>query len=446
MNNCTETALRIVALLALGLWGAALPRDSAGQTAESMTTVGPRLEAGPVLLLPAEPVAEARLEFIPTADAIRKMEDRIRANPADHYSMVIAAQLYLREGRETGQHASLEKAEGWLRQALLVDPGSKPAHAWLVSALNSRHKFREALEVSESALRLAPGNELILSARGDAHLELGELDQADAIFQSLAKTVQTPGMLARLARVAELRGDPELAVRLVTRALEESARLEERPQTTAWYEYRLGTLCFDQGQLETAASHLQAGLQRNPDDPKMLVALARVRMASGELPAARKLYEQAVWKNSSPAAMAEYAGLLRKIGQPAEAQKWIDSADRLLEREFATTGRAHRRDRALFLLNHDRRIDEALRLARADFESRQDVFAHDTLAWALHKNGQTAEAMQLIRVALAPGTRDATLYYHAAEIARAGGESAQADQWLAQARAINPHALCLLSD
>ncbi len=443
MKICIATPFKAIALLVACLWIVATARKSGAQAAESTATVGPQLTVGPALLSATEPAGDVRLEFIPTADAIRKMEDRIRANPADHFSMVIAAQLYLRDGRETGQHASLEKAEGWLRQALLVDPESKPAHAWLVPALNSRHKFREALEVSESALRFAPGNELILSARGDAYLELGELDKADAIFQSLAKTVQTPGMLARLARVAELRGDPELAVRLVTKALEESARLEERPQTTAWYEYRLGTLCFDQGQLDAATLHLEAGLKRNPDDPKMLVAMARVRMAAGELADARKLYEQAVWKNNSPAAMAEYAGLLRRMGQPADAQKWIDNADRLMERELATTGSAHRRDRALFLLNHDRRIDEALSLARADFEARQDVFARDTLAWALHKNGHTAEALQQIRVALAPGTRDATLYFHAAEIARAGGDSGQADQWLAQARAINPHALCL---
>jgi tetratricopeptide (TPR) repeat protein len=246
--------------------------------------------------------------------------------------------------------------------------------------------------------------------------------------------------------VAELRGDPELAVRLVTKALEESVRAEERPQTTAWYEYRLGTLCFDQGQLESAAMHLAASLERNPQDPKVLVALARVRLAAGETLAARRLLERAVWQNSSPAAMVQYAAVLRKMGQPADAQKWIDNADRLMARELATSGTAHRRDRALFLLEHNREIATALELAQADLESRQDIYAWDTLAWALHRNGQSAEALPHIRTALAHGTRDATLYFHAAEIARATGAADQASQWLATARTINPHAACLTTD
>jgi hypothetical protein len=44
---------------------------------------------------------------------------------------------------------------------------------------------------------------------------------------------------------------------------------------------------------------------------------------------------------------------------------------------------------------------------------------------------------------MALGTRDASIYFHASEIARANKQISQADQWLAQARKINPYASCL---
>ena len=64
----------------------------------------------------------------------------------------------------------------------------------------------------------------------------------------------------------------------------------------------------------------------------------------------------------------------------------------------------HERERAAFLLDHDRDLGPALDLAREDLGQRGDVFGHDTLAWALHKNGRHEEAAESITRALALGT------------------------------------------
>lgn len=382
-------------------------------------------------------------EFMPTADAIRLFESRIRTNPKDHFSMVVAAQLYLRDGRERSLHASLEKAESLLRSAIEISPTNLGAHSWLISALVSQHKFQDAVTQSDQALKLASGNQFILSSRADALLELGRVDDAEAIFHEIAQTVRTPGVLARLARVAELRGKPDDAVRLVAEALEESVKHEERAQTTSWYEYRLGVLFLDQGKLDQAAEYFQKGLARNPDDTRLVNGLARVRVAEGKLAEARKLYEKSVWSENSPTAMAEYADLLHRMGQTALAEKWLNTADDLMVRESATTGTAHFRDRALFLLNHNRDVNQALELAKKDLQIRQDIFAHQTLAWAYFKTGDATAALEEIGKAMTLGTRDATIYFHASEIARACNKPDQASEWLNQAKQINPFASCL---
>ena len=75
----------------------------------------------------------------------------------------------------------------------------------------------------------------------------------------------------------------------------------------------------------------------------------------------------------------------------------------------------------------------ALRLARAEFDSRGDVFSHDSLAWSLAAAGKVTEAHSEMQRALAEGTQDARLFFHAGLIASQAGESADADRWLRKA-------------
>ena len=69
---------------------------------------------------------------------------------------------------------------------------------------------------------------------------------------------------------------------------------------------------------------------------------------------------------------------------------------------------------------------------------RTDVYAWDLLAWALYRNGRAAEAVAPMTKALALGTRDARLYFHAGMIHRGAGDSAMAREYLERALALNP--------
>ena len=61
------------------------------------------------------------------------------------------------------------------------------------------------------------------------------------------------------------------------------------------------------------------------------------------------------------------------------------------------------------------------------------------LAWALHASGRNAEAREAMRHALALGTQDAMLFYHAAVIDRALGKRDVAASELGHARTLNPY-------
>ncbi len=68
------------------------------------------------------------------------------------------------------------------------------------------------------------------------------------------------------------------------------------------------------------------------------------------------------------------------------------------------------------LVGPRRNLEEALTLATREYESRKDIFTCDSLAWALFKNGRTAEAKKLMNEALRTGTKDTRINLHATMI------------------------------
>jgi len=62
----------------------------------------------------------------------------------------------------------------------------------------------------------------------------------------------------------------------------------------------------------------------------------------------------------------------------------------------------------------------------------------NALAWALLANGREAEADAAIRTAMAIGTQDALLYYHAGTISEALGDESRAREMLTLALNLNP--------
>jgi tetratricopeptide (TPR) repeat protein len=73
-----------------------------------------------------------------------------------------------------------------------------------------------------------------------------------------------------------------------------------------------------------------------------------------------------------------------------------------------------------------------------EVESRHDVPALDAYAWALYANGDYDRARQQIEKALAVGTRDAVLFYHAGAIEAAAGNESVAIRNFQQSLDTNP--------
>jgi len=142
-------------------------------------------------------------------------------------------------------------------------------------------------------------------------------------------------------------------------------------------------------------------------------------------------------KQSEPTAQ-DLAEALQLAGHDGEAKK--------LFAEFETKALAasskrlnSNRELVFYYADHAHQPAKALQVAKQEYAWRHDVYTLDAYAWALHVNGQDAEARKQIEAALAVGIRDSTIFAHAGEIALKLGDRATARNYLQEA--VSLHAI-----
>ena len=144
--------------------------------------------------------------------------------------------------------------------------------------------------------------------------------------------------------------------------------------------------------------------------------------------------ERALARIVDPATLGLLSQIYAAVGDSAR------SADALTAMAVAVLGQPgpFHRGWSLLLLEQGREVPEVLARARAELETRRDIYGWDLLAWALYRSGRAAEAVPASERALALGTRDAMLWYHAGMVRLAAGDSVGGRNALRTALRINP--------
>lgn len=363
--------------------------------------------------------------------ARRAIED---PESADALSRVAA--VTLQRSRETGDFNDVLRAEDAARRSLARrDQRNGATRVLLASTLLAQHRFADALAVAQRLVRDNPGVPAYLAMRGETEMETGDYDAARATFDTVARMPASLSVMGRRARWAELTGHVAESRQILSRAIADvSAQVGTTPEQVAWFRLRLGDLEFRAGKLRRARDAYDAGLAAWPDDYRIHAALARLDAAQGRWADALAHGDRVLAVQLDPATLAVMGDAHAALGDTVSAAKsW-----RAMEVAVAGQPGAYHRAWSLFLLDHDRRVGDVVAAARAELETRHDVYGWDVYAWALHRHGDHQAARDAMVRALALHTPDALLYYHAGMIERALGHSAAAAQWLERALALNP--------
>jgi tetratricopeptide (TPR) repeat protein len=349
---------------------------------------------------------------------VAEMEGRLRERPHDSGAAVLLADALLRQGRVTGDGRAASQAAGVLKTALDDNPGSYDALRLLGAIYLSEHRFREGLEIGRRARDLRPYDAWNYGVMADALIELGEYDQAFEAIDTMAGMRPNAAAYARVSYARELRGDLDGALRAMQMAA--NATTPRDPEADAWYATQLGELDLRIGNLDAAAREFRRATYIFPDYLLAMIGTGKVAAARGERTKALDVYLRQFKRSPTLDLAARIGDLYAEEGDSTRAEHFFQLAEEVAGPATAQT-EAHL---ALFLAEHDRSLDEAVRIAEAVSRTRHDIFTEDALAWAYYKTGRVAEARALSRRALRTGSRDATIRRHADEIARTSADRA----------------------
>ena len=388
-------------------------------------------------LLPSEANVEEQ--------TIRFLEDRIKRDPEDFIAHNKLAGQYLQRVRETGDVTYLNLAARAAHASLATLPPEQNTGGLtaLAQVEYASHEFAAARDHALQLSKLEPNKSYPYQTLGDALLELGEYDKAEAAFHQMDQLGGVQGLTRvsieqRMARLAALHGDPNGAQRHFSNALRLALALPAPPrETVAWCRWQLGETAFSVGDYVTAEQHYRDALTTFPDYFRALASLGRVRAAQGDLADAIEQYEHAVRIIPDPSFVAALGDLYQLAGRDKDAAAQYSLVEKIGHLN-QLNGTLYNRQLTLFYADHDLKADEAYANAEREYAVRKDIYGADALAWTALKAGRLAEAQTAIKEALRLDTTDAKLFYHAGMIAQAGGDTERAHEYLKRALSINP--------
>jgi len=358
-----------------------------------------------------------------TDKEISQLQKRIREGRNVELWLDRLGWAFVAKARESFDPGFYKLAEQCARCIEKRNPQSQEAMLLRAHVLQNVHRFKEA-ETLACRLVKQRGLSFDYGLLGDALMEQGKLNDAVEAYQQMMNLKPDLRAYARAAHMRWLKGDLAGAIEAMQLAV--SAATPQDAESAAWVNTRLATYLFYAGKFNEAEQRCALALSLQNNYPPTLLLQGRILLAQSRFREAADALQSAVNLNPLPEYQWTLAEALRIAGKENEASK--------IEAQLRQRGASSDpRTLALYLATRHESRETALRLARAELDSRSDVFTHDALAWSLAAAGKVTEAWSEMQRALAEGTQDARLFFHAGIIASQAGQSADAERWLRKA-------------
>jgi tetratricopeptide (TPR) repeat protein len=370
-----------------------------------------------------------------TADQrIATYEKLLKATPNDAKIQADLAAAFIQKLRETTDFAYLNRASTLVDRMLAADPQSYDGIRLSAEIETHRHNFPKAAQLAAVLTERNPSDSGAFGLLGDCLMELGQYDKANDAYQRMLTLSPNLASYNRVAYQRFVTGKTEESLAWMATAVKAGSPTAEN---RAWCLVEFGDMLFKTGRTGDAHAAYRMAMEQLPGYHRALAALGREHAAAGEFQEAVENFKQAQAVIPLPDYAAALEMLYTKLGRTAEAEqqrKLIDVIDKLGQ----VNGEKGNRMLAVVYADENRHLDRALALARAELETRQDVYTLDALSWVLHRAGQQKEAEQYSAKALELHTPEPMFLYHAGVIAIAGGNADRGKELLRQALALNP--------
>jgi tetratricopeptide (TPR) repeat protein len=367
---------------------------------------------------------------------VADLRDSAFVPPTDTGKLIAYVHGVYQHALLTGNLAELELADSLIADAIahVRCPGDLYfLKAKVAFALHRLPEVRSDLRAEPSLLATVHGRALL----ADLDFQEGRYAQARTQYESLVADNRAWDNLARLAHFCARMGEATCADQLYAEAEDELTVKEMR--SYAWLELQRGVLDLSHGRHDQADAHYAQAARAYTGYWLVAEHRAELLAARGDFEEAVDLYERVVAQVPRPELQQALGELYARMDRRARAKSWQVRARAGYLESVRRGGVHYYHHLAAFYADVQDDAAEAVAWARKDIAVRDNFSTQAGLAWALYRNGQTAEAVERMRHALASGAQDAHLFSQAAAIWQAAGKPETGARYLAMARAINPH-------
>jgi tetratricopeptide (TPR) repeat protein len=371
----------------------------------------------------------------PAERSMAQARKLIEKNPNDFEAYNTLALALARRARETSDVNFYTQGEDALHKSFAISPDNFDGQRIWVWLFLGKHEFAAALEAAKTLSQKMPDDVMLYGFLTDANVELGNYKEAEIAAQWMLdlRAGNMPG-LTRAAYLRELFGDIDGSLELMNTAYQSTPPTEV--EDGAWIVTQMAHLNLAIGKIEEAETLSRQALDMFPNYHYALGNLAKVRIRQKRYDEAVELLRQRYQAAPHAENLFDLAQALHLAGHQKEARRAFAEFE---QKSLLETNRADNSNHELifYYADYANQPAKALEVARREYARRHDVFTLDCYAWALHVNGQNAEAIKQISTALALGIRDAKLFWHAGEIELAAGDRAAAERYLRQSAELN---------
>jgi tetratricopeptide (TPR) repeat protein len=336
--------------------------------------------------------------------------------------------------RRTLDPADLAASEAAVAKGLLASPGDFGLRKFRLRLLLPHHRFEELARDAAALKAERPDDAELDGALGDAFFETGLYPEAFAAYDRFVAAKPCTASYSRAALAKDVAGD--LAGALAAMDLAANAALPTDLEGYAWCRARAARILLKMNRYEEAEGRLVEALLRVPNHAPALAAAAEIAARKGLWEPATRLAEQSftfVPEFSVAAALVDYRHAMGDAAGEERAKATVKTLEALLPAGERTVHRLL----ALYLAEHgDAR--RAVEMTSKELETRKDIGGFDAYAWCLYRAGRARDAAEPMAKALAMGTIDPMLEFHAGAIAYGAGDRPGAARHLARALEIDP--------
>lgn len=366
---------------------------------------------------------------------LAELESRVADDPEDAAAWAELGAAYVDHARVESEPSAYPKAEQALDRSLAIEPdGNWQALAAHGALAAGRHDFGTALDFADRALAMQPQSSFILGIVVDSLTELGRYPEAVEAAQEMVDLRPDLASYARVSYQRELHGDLDGAIV----AMEDALRAASTAGDRSFALYFLGELEWQRGRIDAAEARYVDAVSADPTAMQAVAGLGKVAAARGELDVALARYEQAVEGFPDPEVLKELGELYLLAGRDDLAEAAFDRSHEENAKQ-AAGGVDINLEIALFSADHRRDLDAGVEAALREWDLRQSIHVADALAWQLHAHDRYEEALTYADKALQLGTRNASFFFHRAEIHRALGDRDAARADYTTAVQLNPN-------